>query len=231
MERVLAVLLEVVVGLGRRRLLERAHARAAVRARAGARQRGERDRRALLRRVGLEHGEVGDAGRLARPCPCTARPASCCRGTARSCRPSRASSPHAVVIAFSASSSVSFESAAFTTTWRHASPPLALMYFAQAFTPSTEPWNRPGRSGEPVSATTRDRDRRRGHADLGRRQLRRLAEVGRGRVRRCRVVGDDGDVDLLAAAARGRDQHHDEQDADPAEAPQEFPLVAGGPPI
>ena len=28
------------------------------------------------------------------------------------------------------------------------------MYFAHAFTPSTEPWNRPGRSGEPVSATT-----------------------------------------------------------------------------
>ncbi len=28
------------------------------------------------------------------------------------------------------------------------------MYFAHALTPSTEPWNRPGRSGEPVSATT-----------------------------------------------------------------------------
>jgi hypothetical protein len=63
-------------------------------------------------------------------------------------------SPHAVVIAFSASFSVSFESAVCTTTLRHASPPLAFMYFAQAWTPSTEPWNRPGRSGEPVSATT-----------------------------------------------------------------------------
>src|SRR3954451_18771319 len=61
---------------------------------------------------------------------------------------------HAVVTPFCASSAVSFESAVFTTTWRHASPPLALMYFAHACTASTEPWNRPGRSGEPVSAIT-----------------------------------------------------------------------------
>src|SRR5258707_8059222 len=62
--------------------------------------------------------------------------------------------PHAVVIEFCASSPESFESAVFTTTWRHASPPLALMYLAHASTPSTDPWNSPGRNGEPVSAMT-----------------------------------------------------------------------------
>ena len=56
--------------------------------------------------------------------------------------------------AFSALSSARYESSVFTTTWRHARPPFALMYFAHAFTPSTAPWKRPGRSGEPVSATT-----------------------------------------------------------------------------
>ena len=67
---------------------------------------------------------------------------------------SASESPHAVVIEFCASSPDSFESSAFTTTLRHASPPLALMYSAHAFTPSTEPWNKPGRSDEPVSAIT-----------------------------------------------------------------------------
>src|ERR1700690_1514132 len=61
---------------------------------------------------------------------------------------------HAVVIEFFASAGLNLESAACTTTWRHARPPLALMYFAHALTPSTDPWNRPGRSGGPVSATT-----------------------------------------------------------------------------
>src|SRR3954463_633800 len=46
---------------------------------------------------------------------------------------------HAVVTAFCASSAVSLESAAFTTTWRQASPPFALRYFAHACTASTEP--------------------------------------------------------------------------------------------
>ena len=63
-------------------------------------------------------------------------------------------SPHADVIAFFASSPDSFESRAFTTIWRQASPPLALMYSAHALTASTEPWNKPGRSDEPVSAIT-----------------------------------------------------------------------------
>src|SRR3954452_19398924 len=61
---------------------------------------------------------------------------------------------HAVVTAFCASSAVSLESAAFTTTWRQASPPFALRYFAHACTASTEPWNKPGRNGDPVSAAT-----------------------------------------------------------------------------
>ena len=63
-------------------------------------------------------------------------------------------SPHADVIAFLASSPDSFESRALTTIWRQASPPLALMYSAHALTASTEPWNKPGRSDEPVSAIT-----------------------------------------------------------------------------
>ena len=62
--------------------------------------------------------------------------------------------PHAVVMPFCASSASASSRPSFTTTLRHASPPLALMYFAHALTPSTEPWNRPGRSGEPVSAIT-----------------------------------------------------------------------------
>src|SRR3954454_24495328 len=57
---------------------------------------------------------------------------------------SESESPHAVVIALRASSPDSFESSAFTTTFLQARPPLALMYSAQAFTPSTEPWKSPG---------------------------------------------------------------------------------------
>ena len=62
--------------------------------------------------------------------------------------------PHAVITAFWASSAVRCESSAFTTTWRHASPPPAFTYRAHAGTVLTTPWNRPGRNGEPVSATT-----------------------------------------------------------------------------
>ena len=135
--------------------LERAHARAAVRARA-RRRATPRTRSASTARAAYvwSTARSGMPGRLRRPCPCTARPASCRRGTARWCRPCASELPHAVVIAFFASSAVSFESAAFTTTWRHASPPLALMYFAHALHPVDRPWNSPGRSGEPVSAIT-----------------------------------------------------------------------------
>ena len=52
------------------------------------------------------------------------------------------------------------------------------MYLAHAFTASTEPWNRPGRSGDPVSAITVTVIVVRAHADLGRLQRRRLAHVG-----------------------------------------------------
>src|SRR4051794_7113372 len=42
----------------------------------------------------------------------------------------------------------------FTTTLRHANPPLLFKYFANAWIASMFDWNRPGASGEPVSAAT-----------------------------------------------------------------------------
>ncbi len=69
--------------------------------------------------------------------------------------PTRAKScEHALMTALTDSSWLSFESMKSTTTLRPASPPWALVYFAQPFTPSTEPWNRPGDSGVSTSATT-----------------------------------------------------------------------------
>src|SRR6185295_4270519 len=62
--------------------------------------------------------------------------------------------PHAAVTPFLPSSGLSFESAVTTVTSRQASPPCAFTYCAHALTPSTEPWKRPGRSGEPTSAMT-----------------------------------------------------------------------------
>ncbi len=64
------------------------------------------------------------------------------------------SSAHALMVTLRASSALSFESRKSTTTLRPASPPFALTYLAQPFTPSTEPWNTPGASGVSTSATT-----------------------------------------------------------------------------
>ena len=106
------------------------------------------------------------------------------------------------------------------------------MYFAHASTPSTEPWNRPGRIGEPVSAITLT------VIVVG---LTPTSVALSGVVlHTSEVVAFGGAVDpgvevavddRLPAAARRREQHHDEQDSDPAEAPQGSPSLPCGPPI
>ncbi len=53
-----------------------------------------------------------------------------------------------VVVAFS------FESMKSTFSLRPATPPVALISFTAAFTPSTAPWNKPGLNGLSMSATT-----------------------------------------------------------------------------
>ena len=60
----------------------------------------------------------------------------------------------ALIWPFLASSGVSLESHVSTLSLRQPMPPLALMYFSKPFIASTLPWNRPGASGEPVSAIT-----------------------------------------------------------------------------
>jgi hypothetical protein len=60
----------------------------------------------------------------------------------------------ASIVPFVVSSGVSFESQVRTLIWRQPTPPLALTVLAQACTPSIEPWNNPGASGEPTSAIT-----------------------------------------------------------------------------
>src|SRR6478752_3693523 len=60
----------------------------------------------------------------------------------------------ALFTALRASSPLSLESMKSTATLRPARPPLALVYLAQPFTPSTEPWKMPGASELSTSATT-----------------------------------------------------------------------------
>ena len=60
----------------------------------------------------------------------------------------------ALMTAFCASLSESFESMKSTTSLRPAMPPCALMYLAKPWTPATEPANRPGSTGTSTSATT-----------------------------------------------------------------------------
>src|SRR5690348_14835426 len=60
---------------------------------------------------------------------------------------------HACATAAFESSPLRCESTVFTTTLRHASPPLAFMYSAHAFMPSHEPLNTPGRAALSTSAT------------------------------------------------------------------------------
>ena len=63
-------------------------------------------------------------------------------------------SVHASATAALDSSAVRCESTAFTTTLRHARPPLELMYSPHPFMPSHEPLNRPGRKPFCTSAIT-----------------------------------------------------------------------------
>ncbi len=65
------------------------------------------------------------------------------------------SSWHARTSALRASSALNFESMKSTCTLRPpATPPLALTNLANALTPSTDPWNRPGRAALSTSAIT-----------------------------------------------------------------------------
>ena len=136
-------------------------------------------RRALLVDLGRDHGEVRGC-RVAAPAPSTHPSMSSTLLRKIADVPTSAkSSEHALITALRDSSAVSFESMKSTTTFRPASPPWALVYFAQPFTPLTEPWKIPGAERRVDVGHHRDADRLGGDPDLGRRRLSRLLAAPR----------------------------------------------------
>ena len=135
--------------------------------------------------------------------------------------------PHAVVIAFCASSAVSFESAVLHDHLAAGEAAVGVDVLAPRLHAVDRALEQTGTERRAGVGDDGDRDRRRADADLARRELRRLARdfVGGvlghccGQGRRVRVVA----ADLLAAATSGRNQHDHEQYTDPAEALQGSP--------